>query len=76
MIENQIDVNVCDADVTDQYVNNINLSIGPNPIQIKAGRTIRINFRIHLLKEIPVGSRIKLKLHKDILPLSLCVDVS
>ena len=70
----QIDVSVCNGDVTNQYVNNIDLAIDPYPVQIKAGATIRLHFGIDILKDVSTGSSITLNLKKGFLPIP-CLNV-
>ena len=71
----QIDVDVCNAAVTNEYVAKIDLAIDPNPIEIKAGKTISLHFGVDVLKEIATGASISLNLKKGILPIP-CLDVS
>ena len=70
----QIDVDVCNAAVTNEYVAKIDLAIDPNPIEIKAGKTISLHFGVDVLKEIAVGASISLNLKKGLLPIP-CLDV-
>jgi len=70
----QIDVDVCNAAVTNEYVAKIDLAIDPNPIEIKAGKTISLHFGVDVLKEIAVGASISLNLKKGILPIP-CLDI-
>ena len=75
--DNQVDVKVCDPDVSNKYVNNIDLAIDPNPIPIKAGATIRVHFGIDVIKAIPVGSKVTLKLHYGMFSIPIpCFPVS
>ena len=60
-----IPFHICDANATNEYVNNIELSIKPNPIQIKPGKTLHVDLGVDLLRTIPTGSRLLLKLKKD-----------
>ena len=57
-------MHICDRKATDQFVQNIKLSLTPNPIEIEPGKKITLDFRVDLLKEIPKGSTIALKLKK------------
>ena len=59
-----IPISVCHPNATNEYVDNINLSLKPNPIQIKPGKTISIDAGVDLLTEIPNGSIVALKLKK------------
>ena len=70
----QIDVDVCNAAVTNEYVAKIDLAIDPNPIEIKAGKTISLHFGVDVRKEIAVGASISLNLKKGLLPIP-CLDV-
>ena len=70
----QIDVDVCNAAVTNEYVAKIDLAIDPNPIEIKAGKKISLHFGVDVLKEIAVGASISLNLKKGLLPIP-CLDV-
>ena len=70
----QIDVDVCNADVTNTYVNNIDLAVDPNPIEVVGGKTISLHFGIDILKEVAVGATLELKLKKGLLPIP-CIDV-
>ena len=63
--KNDIPFSICDAAATNQYVNNLTVSIQPNPIVIKPGKQISLDIGVDLLKEIPIGSRVSLKLKKD-----------
>ena len=57
-------MHICDKKATNQFVSNIKLSLTPNPIEIKPGKSITLDFGVDLLKEIPKGSTISLKLKK------------
>ena len=70
----QIDVDVCNADVTNTFINNIDLAIDPNPIEVVGGKTISLHFGVDVLKEVAVGATVELKLKKGILPIP-CIDV-
>jgi hypothetical protein len=70
----QIDVDVCNAAVTNEYVAKIDLAIDPNPIEIKAGKTISLHFGVDVLKEIAVGASVSLNLKKGLLPIP-CLDI-
>jgi hypothetical protein len=70
----QIDVDVCKADVTNTFINNIDLAVDPNPIEVKAGKTISLHFGVDILKEVAVGATVELKLKKGLLPIP-CIDV-
>ena len=72
---NNIEVKVCNPDVTNQYVDKINLSIHPYPVKVKAGETFQIDFAIDVLKEIHVGASISVELHLGLLPFP-CINVS
>ena len=74
----QIPINICNRNSTNQYLDNINLSLKPNPIQIKSGKTISIDADLDLLKEIPKGSILALKLKKhELIDLTIpCLHVS
>ena len=48
--------------MTDKYVKHISLKIDPNPILLAGGANIAISLTAELLKEIPVGAMVKLKL--------------
>ena len=63
--KNDIPFSICDAAATNQYVNNLTVSVQPNPIVIKPEKQISLDIGFDLLKEIPIGSRISLKLKKD-----------
>ena len=63
--KNDIPFSICDAAATNQYVNNLTVSVQPNPIVIKPRKQISLDIGLDLLKEIPIGSRISLKLKKD-----------
>ena len=63
--KNDIPFSICDAAATNQYVNNLTVSVQPNPIVIKPAKQISLDIGLDLLKEIPIGSRISLKLKKD-----------
>ena len=59
-----VPVHICDSQATNQFVKNIKISVTPNPIEIKPGKDISLEFGVDLLKEIPKGSTISLKLKK------------
>ena len=73
-----IPIHVCHPNATNEYVDHINLSLKPNPIQIKPGKTINIDAGVDLLKEIPKGSILALKLKKhEIIDFTIpCIHVS
>ena len=73
-LADQIDVEIC-KDITNEYVDKIDLAITPNPIEVKAGKTISLHFGVDVLKEVAVGATLDLKLHHGILPIP-CIDVS
>ena len=52
----------CNKPVTDKYVKHISLKIDPNPILLAGGAKIAISLTAELLKDIPVGSMVKVKL--------------
>ena len=56
-------VKTCNKPVTGKYVKHISLKIVPNPIMLAGGANIAISLTAELLKEIPVGTMVKLKLH-------------
>ena len=70
----QIEVDVCNADVTNTFINNIDLAIDPNPIEVVGGKTISLHFGVDVLKEVAAGATLELKLKKGILPIP-CIDV-
>ena len=53
----------CNKPVTDKYVKHISLKIDPYPILLAGGAKIAISLTAELLKDIPVGTMVKLKLH-------------
>ena len=55
-------VKTCNKPVTGKYVKHISLKIEPNPILLAGGANIAISLTAELLKEIPVGTMVKLKL--------------
>ena len=73
-LADQIDVDVCNADVTNTFVNNIDLAVTPNPIEVVGGKTISLHFGVDVLKEVAVGATLELKLKKGLLPIP-CIDV-
>jgi len=73
-LADQIDVDVCNADVTNTFINNIDLAVTPNPIEVVAGKTISLHFGVDVLKEVAVGATLELKLKKGLLPIP-CIDV-
>ena len=74
----QLDVKICNKKQTNQYVDNIDLAIDPNPILIAPSVTIRFHFGIDILKDIPNGSSLKLKItKKGLIPVHIpCLEVS
>ena len=52
----------CNKPVTDKYVKHISLKIDPYPILLAGGAKIAISLTAELLKDIPVGSMVKVKL--------------
>ena len=56
-------VKTCNNPVTGKYVKHISLKIDPNPILLAGGENIAISLTAEILKEIPVGTIVKLKLH-------------
>ena len=56
-------VKTCNKPVTDKYVKRISLKIDPYPILLAGGANIAISMTAELLKEIPAGAMVKLKLH-------------
>ena len=73
-LSDQIDVTTCN-DVTNEYVDKIDLAITPNPILVKGGETISLHFGVDVLKELAVGAELDLKLKHGILTIP-CLDVS
>ena len=73
-LSDQIDVTPCN-DVTNEYVDKIDLAITPNPILVKGGETISLHFGVDVLKELAVGAELELKLKHGILTIP-CLDVS
>ena len=74
----ELDVKICNKKKTNQYVDNIDLVIDPNPILIAPGVTIRFHFGIDILKDIPEGSSLDLRItKKGLIPLHIpCLEVS
>ena len=74
----QLDVKICNKKQTNQYVDNIDLAIDPNPILIAPSVTIRFHFGIDILKDIPKGSSLDLHVtKKGLIPLHIpCIWVS
>ena len=52
----------CAPNNTESYVEEINLSISPFPINLKNGESVAINFGFTVEKEIPVGSTVQIRL--------------
>ena len=52
----------CNKPVTGKYVKHISLKIVPNPILLAGGANIGFSLTAELLKELPVGTMVKLKL--------------
>ena len=73
-----IPIHVCNSKATNQYVDNIKLLIKPNPVQIKPSKTLSIDFGIDVLKDIPSGASVSLKLKKhEIWDITIpCLNVS
>ena len=66
---------VCNAAVTNTYVANIAFVIDPNPIALLPATAVRIYHGMDLLKDIPVGSSIKIDLTKSGITIP-CMKVS
>merc|ERR1711997_1442534 len=73
-VDQAIDVDICNADVTNSYISNLVLEITPFPIQIKPSATIQLHFAVDVIKEIPVGTTLTLDLKKGILPIP-CLEI-
>ena len=67
-------VKICNKRVTEKYLKHASLKINPNPILLMGGAMISISFRLELLKDIPVGSKVKLKLNNHNGDEFLCID--
>ena len=67
-------VNLCNKRVTEKYIKRASLTIDPDPILLMGGAMISISFGLELLKEIPVGSKVKLKLKNHYGDEFLCID--
>ena len=67
-------VKICNKRVTEKYLKHVSLKINPNPILLMGGAMISISLGLELLKEIPVGSKVKLKLNNHFGHEFLCID--
>ena len=59
------DVISCTPNNTEGYVDGININISPFPIILKAGETVGIQFSFDVVKDIPVGSTVQIRLVKE-----------
>ena len=59
------DIITCAPNITETYVDEINLNISPFPIILKAGEEVGIQFSFDVIKEIPFGSTIQIRLVKE-----------
>ena len=67
-------VKICNKRVTEKYLKHASLKINPNPILLMGGAMISISLGLELLKDIPVGSKVKLKLNNHFGHEFLCID--
>ena len=67
-------VKICNKRVTEKYLKHVSLKINPNPILLMGGPMISISLGLELLKEIPVGSKVKLKLNDHLGHEFPCID--
>ena len=67
-------VKICNKRVTEKYLKHASLKINPSPILLMGGAMISISLRSELLKEIPVGSKVKLKLNNHFGEEFPCID--
>ena len=73
-VGDDINVEICNPDVTNTYINNPVLEITPFPVKIEAGATIQWNFAMDIIKEMPVGTTLTVTEKKGILPIP-CLEV-
>jgi len=58
------EITICN-DVTNDYITNINVNVTPFPIVLQSFAQITLSVLLDLLKEVPVGARVKLELAKE-----------
>ena len=56
------DISYCTPNGTEIYIDDINLTLSPFPIRLEAGETVNIQFSFDVLKDIPVGSTVQIRL--------------
>ena len=67
-------VKICNKRVTEKYLKHASLKINPSPILLMGGAMISISGGLELLKDIPVGSKVKLKLNNHFGDEFPCID--
>ena len=65
---------ICNKRVTEKYLKHASLKINPNPILLMGGAMISISGGLELLKDIPVGSKVKLQLNNHFGDEFPCID--
>ena len=56
------DIIYCTPNNTDIYIDAIDLTLSPFPIPLEAGETVAIQFSFDVIKEIPIGSTVQIRL--------------
>ena len=56
------DITYCTPNDTEIYIDDINLMLSPFPIRLEGGETVNIQFSFDVLKDIPIGSTVQIRL--------------
>ena len=55
-------VTYCTPNTTENHVEGINLNISPFPIPLSNGKSVSIQFSFDVVKDIPIGSSVQIRL--------------
>ena len=56
------DIIYCTPNNTDIYIDAIDLTLSPFPIPLEGGETVAIQFSFDVIREIPIGSTVQIRL--------------
>ena len=56
------DIISCTPNNTEIYIDDINLTLSPFPIPLEGGETVAIQFSFDVIKDIPIGSTVQIRL--------------